>query len=283
MDTDPEARENANLLFKTTFLTLVFSFTQCSTDLRRSFLIALPKQELRSQKNDKEAPVGKRKTKTIFLTFDDGPNKGTRNVMDIAVSEEIPVTMFFVGEHVYGSSWQRQTYDSVSQCNYVEIANHSYSHASHNHFEKFYYSPSITIADFVQCADSLGISSRIIRMPGRNIWRTENISSTDIKRDAATADSIQKAGFIIIGWDIEWHYNNTLSLCSTSAEMLAQIDSIFSKGETKTPNELVLLAHDQVYADAGDSAELHKFVQQLKNSGEYNFETINKYPGINSY
>src|SRR5690242_9323024 len=45
------------------------------------------------------APV-KKKKKKIYLTFDDGPNKGTRNVLDIVKDEQIPVTFFIVGEHV---------------------------------------------------------------------------------------------------------------------------------------------------------------------------------------
>src|ERR1044071_7872517 len=51
------------------------------------------------------APV-KKKKKKIYLTFDDGPNKGTQNVLDIVKDEEVPVTFFIVGEHVYASTKQ---------------------------------------------------------------------------------------------------------------------------------------------------------------------------------
>src|SRR5262245_3191301 len=50
------------------------------------------------------APVAdtkpKKKKKKIYLTFDDGPNKGTRNVLDIVQQEDVPVTFFIVGQHV---------------------------------------------------------------------------------------------------------------------------------------------------------------------------------------
>src|SRR5688572_15329468 len=36
----------------------------------------------------------KKKKKKIYLTFDDGPNKGTKNVLDIVKDEKIPVTFF---------------------------------------------------------------------------------------------------------------------------------------------------------------------------------------------
>ena len=69
-------------------------------------------------KNEKQetvqvvAPV-KKKKKKIYLTFDDGPNKGTRNVLDIVKDEKIPVTFFIVGEHVYASINQNITWDSL--------------------------------------------------------------------------------------------------------------------------------------------------------------------------
>ena len=41
----------------------------------------------------------KKPKKKIYLTFDDGPNKGTGNVLHIAKDEGVPVTFFLVGEH----------------------------------------------------------------------------------------------------------------------------------------------------------------------------------------
>ena len=62
--------------------------------------------------------------------------------------------------------------------------------------------------------------------------------------------------------------------------MLLQVDSMFVNNKTKTLNHLVLLAHDQVYADAADSAQLHQFIIRLKQKDEYNFETVSKYPHL---
>src|SRR5262245_3055393 len=45
----------------------------------------------------------KKKKKKIYLTFDDGPNKGTRKVLHIVQQEQVPVTFFIVGEHVFAS------------------------------------------------------------------------------------------------------------------------------------------------------------------------------------
>ncbi len=279
MDPDAEAEQRASTILKTTFITVVFTAChsyQTETNASVSNIqFSLPDS---TEKKKIVLATKKKKPKTIYLTFDDGPNKGTRKVMHMVQEEEIPVTMFLIGEQVYGSREQTATYDSLLQCNFVEIANHSYTHA-HNQYAKFYTRPDSVVNDFARCEDSLHLSRKIVRTPGRNIWRTTSITDTDIKNSIATADSLQKNGFTVVGWDLEWHFDNELNLTSTGDEMLQQVDSIFSKGKTKTQNHLVLLAHDQVYADAADSAELHNFLQKLKNRGEYNFEVISNYPG----
>lgn len=280
MDPDSEAEQTASIIIRTTVISVVF--TAChsySTETHSSvnnIQFSLPD----STEKKKIIVINKpKKKKTIYLTFDDGPNKGTRKVMHIAEEEQMPITMFIIGAQVYGSREQMATYDSLLQCSYVEIDNHSYSHA-HNEYAKFYTRPDSVVKDFVRCEDSLNLSAKIIRTPGRNIWRTTGINSTDLKNSVSVADSLRLDGFSLVGWDLEWDFDNELKLKHTDDEMLQQVDSAFSKGKTKTPDHLVLLAHDQAYADATDSATLHDFMQKLKNKDEYNFEVISKYPGI---
>ena len=281
MDPDPEAEHAASKIVQRTFLTVVLtachSYSTTTTASVTNIHFSLPVAPATNAA--KEAAPKKKKKKTIYLTFDDGPNKGTRKVMHIAAEEKVPITMFIIGEQVYGSREQSATYDSLLQCEYVEIDNHSYTHA-HNRYDKFYAVPDSAVKDFIRCADSLHLTSKIVRTPGRNIWRTANISSTDLKKSIAAADSLQQDGFTAIGWDLEWHYDTHLELENTADELLQQVDSVFTHSRTKTPDHLVLLAHDQVYADADDSCELHGFIQKLKDLDEYNFEVISNYPGI---
>lgn len=226
------------------------------------------------------AGATKKKKKTIYLTFDDGPNKGTKNMMHIIKEEEIPVTLFIVGEHVYGSAAQSAVFDSLINCKYFEIANHSFTHAFKNKFAKFYQVPDSVVNDFKRCADSLHLTTNILRTPGRNIWRTELINETDISSSKAAADSLFANGYTIAGWDLEWHYDNNLKLTNTNEEMMLQIDSMFANAKTKTPDHLVLLAHDQVYEDPGDSMELRQFIFKLKARNEYHFEMVSRYPNL---
>lgn len=225
-------------------------------------------------------PAKKKKKKTIYLTFDDGPNKGTQNVLDIINKEAIDVTLFVVGEHVYGSNQQSATYDSILSSRFIEVANHSYTHAFHNRFTKYYSVPDSVVKDFERCADSLQLHSKIARTPGRNIWRLRNIRQTDISSSIDAADSLQKKGYAVLGWDLEWFYNDLLQAVQTSEQMASQVDSMFTYNHNKTTGHLVLLAHDQVYADCKDSASLHRFISTLKEKDEYDFAMVNQYPAI---
>ncbi len=229
-----------------------------------------------------KSPPPKKKKKKIFLTFDDGPNRGTPTVLRIVQQEQVPVTFFIVGEHVFASTTQRATWDSLRQDSMIELCNHSLTHA-HNRYDKFYSNADSVVNDFEQCRDTLGLTNNIARTPGRNIWRIDTVSYTDLKKSAAAADSLQQAGFTIIGWDLEWHYDHkTFTLKNNSDELLQQIDSVFAYNKTRSPENLVLLAHDQVYKRADDSAELHRLIKMLKQREEYELMVASNYPGVGS-
>lgn len=163
----------------------------------------------------------------------------------------------------------------------IELCNHSYTHAWNNHYESYYDHPDSVVQDFKRSQDSLHLDNNICRTPGRNVWRIDTLHFTDLKKTREAADSLQQAGFAIMGWDLEWHYRaSDLSLENTADDLLRQIDSVFEHHRTMSPEHLVLLAHDQVYADADDSVELHNFIRKLKGREEYEIELVSKYPGI---
>lgn len=226
-------------------------------------------------------PMPVKKKKKIYLTFDDGPNKGTQNVLDIVQQEEVPVTFFIVGEHVFASIGQEQTWDSLKMAKNIELCNHSYSHALHNKYEKFYQDADTVVKDMQRTKEELLPESNIVRTPGRNSWRIDSLHFTDLKKSKAAIDSLQSAGFIVVGWDLEWHYDpKTLEVQNTADELLNQIDSTFSQGKTRVKDNLVVLAHDQVYQKSADSTQLRTLIQKLKKKEDYEFALVSHYPGI---
>ena len=263
------------------FLFLTFCFFSCyqlqqeprpAPVLQKTQAVKLP------QIVAKTSPSKKPKKK-IYLTFDDGPNKGTGNVLHIAKDEGVPVTFFLVGEHAFASKGQEAIWDSLKMTNHVALCNHSYTHA-HNRYDKFYEQPDSVVADFKRAHDSLQLTNTIVRTPGRNIWRIDSLRYTDIRKSSAAADSLGKAGFAVMGWDLEWHYDHKSMRVKTSAEtLLQQIDSVFYKGRTRYKDHLVLLAHDQVYGQSADSFQLRLFLQKLKQK-DYELVLATGYPGV---
>ncbi len=272
-------------LFKTSLLTVALSAIYVYEPSRKHFIPApaSPPQEKKSvtAKPKAEKTIQVKKKKTIYLTFDDGPNAGTKKVMDILQQEDIPATLFLIGEHVYGSKMQKDIYDSLLLSRHIELANHSFTHACHNSYEAFYNNADTVTKDFQRCADSLHFSNSIVRTPGRNIWRTENVNVTDIKKSKEAGDSIRSKGFIALGWDVEWHFTKTQHLVQSDSLMINEIDSAFAKNLTKNKNALVLLAHDRSFLSPEDSGALHNLIKKLKQKGDYAFETVSSYPGTN--
>jgi peptidoglycan-N-acetylglucosamine deacetylase len=281
MDPDSGSYFNSSMLFKASLLTITFStiYFYRKEDLPHFMRMPFVKNDTAVTAPAEKLPQKKKNKKTIYLTFDDGPNKGTANVMAIMEAEQIPATMFIIGEHVYGSTAQNDTWDSLQRNPLFETANHSYTHAFENKYFKFYSLPDSAVSDFKRCADSLHFNSNIIRTPGRNIWRTENISFTDLKNSTASADSLQSKGFTAMGWDLEWHFTDDQKLVQSDTLLMSELATLFAKQETKTPGHLVLLAHDRTFVRSDDSAALHRFVKALKAKDEYDFETVSKYPG----
>jgi peptidoglycan-N-acetylglucosamine deacetylase len=277
MDPDTEAEQIASKILPAIFIAVFFTACQNKAPESR---VNVPESKKDSAGN--VSIVANRphtKSKTIYLTFDDGPNRGTKNVLNIITAEQMPITMFLIGLQLNGSQVQKDDYVRILHTPLVEVENHSFTHA-HNHFDRFYTSPQNVFDDFTKCFDSLHLTSGIVRTPGRNIWRTKNIQFTDMKKSAPAMDSVFKNGYTAVGWDVEWHFDRHLKLVESADYILNRIDSFFAKGYTKTPNELVFLTHDQIFSDPTDSAALVDFIQKLKKKDAYNFEVISNYPHL---
>lgn len=230
-----------------------------------------------------EPPPAKpvKKKKKIYLTFDDGPNQGTPNVLHIIRDEQIPVTFFIIGEHTAASRLQQAAWDSLRKTPLAELCNHSYSHAWRNRYNKFYAAPDSVVKDFDQTRESLRLDNRIVRTPGRNAWRIDSLRFTDNVKSRVAVDSLQQAGYTVVGWDLEWHFNpKTLNITTDADQMVRQIDTLFARNKTKRPDNLVILAHDQAYRSTSDTIELRKLIRKLKQKEDYEFAVVSTYPGV---
>ena len=227
-------------------------------------------------------PIDSGSKKKIFLTFDDGPTVGSKRLYEYIKQQQLPVTLYLVGEHYGKMPALHKELDSMRNLPYVVLANHSYSHAWHDRYKAFYSNPPAVIADYTNAQTVLGITSHIARCAGRSVWRTSTLNITDSANGPGTAmDTLYKMGYQFTGWDRTWPYDyKTFKNTKDVAQMLVIVQKYFDSSYTKTPNALVLLGHDQQYADDEDFNQLKQFVTAIKASNKYEFATMRDYPGI---
>jgi len=282
-DGDPAKRLTKTILFLS-FLALLFVFAACSdktaqTPVPSTGLDSGYLKEKEKKRADSLSALS-RKKKKIYLTFDDGPNKGTRNVLEVIKAEQVAASFFVVGQHSSDTRQQKETLELLKAETSIELCNHSYSHAR-NRYTSFYEDLAGVINDFNQAKALIGFNNNIARMPGRNAWRIDSIDHTDITESKAAIDSLHAAGYAIMGWDIEWTFNHkTLAPDADTALLLRRIYNMLEANKTKTPGHLVLLAHDQAYQQASYVENLRFVVQKLKNNPEYELVLASKYPGV---
>jgi ribosome-interacting GTPase 1 len=280
MSTENDRGFQIATLLKYSLMTVLLSTIQVyHIKSHKAFLPFGKSNSLKASPVSASKKLEKKKKKTIYLSFDDGPNAGTEKVRRILKDEKVAATLFIIGEHINGSKAQKAIYDSLLLSEEIELANHSFTHA-HNAYSKFYNNTDSVVMDFKKCADSFRLKNNIARTPGRNIWRTANINCTDINTSIAAADSLYQNGFKLVGWDLEWHFTNDQHLVQSDSLLIQQIEETFKKEQSKTKHTLVLLAHDRSFLSAGDSGSLHQFIKKMKASNKYDFETLSKYPGL---
>ncbi|HNP21525.1 MAG TPA: polysaccharide deacetylase family protein [Panacibacter sp.] len=218
-------------------------------------------------------------TRYIYITFDDGPLEGSEDIDDAVRKEKINVNVFVVGQHALSSSRMKGYYHLYETNPFIEIGNHSFSHA-HNHYAAYYRNPASVLKDFLICQDTLHILNKLARQPGRNQWRIQGKSIDDVSSGRASADSLFKSGYKVFGWDVEWqHDSRTGAPIQTVDDMVELITKKLNENKTVTPHHLVLLAHDEMFRDGWEESELKQLIDILKAKKEYRFQHLSKYPG----
>jgi peptidoglycan-N-acetylglucosamine deacetylase len=224
----------------------------------------------------KEVENGKKK---LYLTFDDGPNTGTRIVIDALKEQKIPATFYMIGLHRYGSPVQEALWKEVNTYPFFEVTNHSFTHAYRNHFPQFYADVNGAVNDFVRNNDSLHFTNTIIRAPGSNVWRlADTYIDHKFQQRTLVMDSLYKLGYFITGWDWEWTHNKNKARQNPD-QLIAEINGLFASQKTNKPNHLVLLTHDAIFTDTADAAWLREFLVKIKADPQIEFRVISQYPG----
>jgi hypothetical protein len=144
---------------------------------------------------------------------------------------------------------------------------------------QFYNQPDSALADFIHAADVLETTNDIVRLPGNNGWRTDSIHFSS-KMVRPLLNKLDSAGFNVVGWDLEWNYTKKGRPIQTASEMAKMVDSMFTQKAYKTKNHLVVLMHDHMFRTEADSAQLVQLIQLLKSGNQYQFASLDQYPGL---
>jgi len=214
--------------------------------------------------------------KVIYLTFDDGPDKGTANVIRVLREEGVEGTLFFIGRKVERN---RALYNQALSMPNLLIANHTYSHAD-GKYENFY-SRASTVVNDVNRAQTIIGGAKYLRLAGRNVWRLPRVYRNDYGLGKARRSTespkytvLSSRGYQIYGWDIEWHFDHSTGDPSYGADQMAsRISTLYRSQHAVMPGKIVLLAHDNMFRTQSGLQKLRELVQILK-ADAWEFETI---------
>lgn len=224
--------------------------------------------------------------KTIYITIDDAPLSGIDNILSAVEEENVSITLFMVGEHILASDYHQEMLAKAKQNSNILVGNHSNSHA-HEHYQQFYSSSSGVLDDMQINNRIIGLSEEPFysRLPGRDVFRLPNLKTEDPyitqeedENERIDFDTLYDHGFFLYGWDLEWSHETSGEPIQTVDKLLQQIDYHFTNNKTQTKNHLVLLMHDQMFADHLNGREnLSALFKALKEAG-YKLSTLDQYP-----
>ena len=221
----------------------------------------------------------------IYLTFDDGPLNGTKNVLDVLAAQNVPATMFMVGMHVEASAEHKALLARAKAMPKITIGNHSYSHA-HDRYREFYANTEGVVADMLKANKVLGLTKKSVkaRLPGRDVFRLPDVFRNDLgigykenRVEEVDFDFVSASGFNVYGWDHEWVHDGTGKPVQTVEHLVSEIDHLFRGVRFVHPGKMILLMHDEMFQDSyNGTANLTAFITALKQRG-YVFGSLETY------
>jgi len=259
-------------------LTIGYQSCQKPKDARGDTKSDLPdsvgRHQIAGNKNSLQQKV------SVYLTFDDGPNWGSELVNKEAMIDSVYITVFVVGKFVFKSDDNARLFKLYKQNPFIEIGNHSFTHAN-SHYRSYYRHTEEVLKDFLMNYDTLHLTEKVARLPGRNCWRIGAKKRSDIEDGALAADTLTSAGYNVFGWDVEWRYDSSGKIIESAEDMIHKVEMIASHQTSFLPGNIVILCHDPMLQDTTNLPSLQEFVRQIKSNGKCQFRKLSDYPTPN--
>jgi peptidoglycan/xylan/chitin deacetylase (PgdA/CDA1 family) len=216
--------------------------------------LSLDYQKMYPDLHVKPAKAQIAESKTVYLTFDDGPSARTGEILDILKNENIKATFFIIGRE--GENEKELMKRIVNEGHTLGI--HTYSHV----YTDIYKSVDSYLTDFNKTYDLIydttGVKPEIFRFPGGSINKYSSLIYEEI-----IAEMLRR-GFTYYDWNAS----------SGDATVKASTDSVYYNAIQSSGNKdrVVLLMHDSI-AKTYTVAALPKIIEFYKSKG-YQFASI---------
>lgn len=216
--------------------------------------LSIEYQELYPDMYVKPAKAMRTESKTVYLTFDDGPSKRTSEILDILDKEGIKATFFIIGKEGAG---QKDLLKRMADEGHT-IGIHTYSHI----YSSIYSSVESYLDDFNKTFqliyDTTGVKPKVFRFPGGSINR---YSAQDYEEIIA---EMTRRGFTYYDWNAS----------SGDANSIATANSVYNNivQSSEGKDRIILLMHDSIGKSYTVSA-LPNVIEYYKAKG-YKFEPI---------
>lgn len=232
----------------------------------------------------------------MYLTFDDGPVYGTQTILEVVEEVQVPVAMFFIGEHIIRNKRNQAYYEQAKQNPLILIGNHTHTHAKGRYRNFYSKEPSHIVEDIKKTHEILsqdGLTQDIpyTRLAGRNVFRLPSIEKNDIfisqkqsLEEIDGYDAVWNEGFFLYGWDYEWEFDYKNKKPSRSVdELVSIIERLYKSNKTTKDGKFVLLMHDQMFKERYNGKEnLIDLITKLKNNG-WEFDSLANYLTPNDF
>lgn len=217
----------------------------------------------------KKPPKGTSKRKIIYLTYDDGPSKNTKPLLNVLKKHKVQATFFVIG--------QNKKYLPVMTNEYKQghtVAIHSWTH----NYKKIYSSKKAYFADRLKIQREIkkrtGITSKYVRFPGGG----SNTVSRKYNRGimSALAKSLKNNGYRYYDWNVSSGDSSGKVLSATAIykNVIRDIKVVSKSGRSS-----MVLMHD-TGANKNVAAATEKIIKWGKKNGYHFVRLDSKTPQV---
>jgi peptidoglycan/xylan/chitin deacetylase (PgdA/CDA1 family) len=212
-------------------------------------------------------------TPRIYLTIDDGPSPFSDEILEVANEKNCKMTVFLVGSNMWNKKY-RESLNQYRNNSFIEIANHSYSHAK-GKYAAYYKNPNGVLLDFYKNIVQMQLPNSLARLPGRSFWALGNKELMNQESGKHAARLLRQKGFQLFGWDVEWFYHpKTGAPKGTAESVFAEIQKSLKTKQTFTKGHCVVLLHERHFQSKYEIAKLITYCQKEG----YILEHLKNYP-----